>query len=1292
MKKKLLLFVLFISLLSHAQQGNVTINWSDKTVKANVGNVANIPQFDAANMNYREDTKQLYYVLNIPSSSKINENSLQVTNIVYEGITKEQLGNLSVAALPESINAKVSSRHARNNWSAVITLSPIIKDGGGYKKVKSFSYSYSQDAVARGGLTPRNGNIVSNSVLASGEWYRFYVEKSGVYKITRSFLQQLGFNTNVDPRKIKIYGYGGRMVPLLNSTPYPMDLSENAISFIGENDGVFNDSDYILFYAEGVDNWSQENGTHNNLYSDRAYYYVTAQGLDGKRIGNMLQPGGAATQIITDFDEYLYHEQDLVSVARLGRKWHGEAFNVNNEQNFEFTVPDIVPSAASSITVSSAASSITGTSMAVKVNGGAVGTLSFSASDDNNIARDGNGNSGFTAPFNASGGVITVTLTYNNSGVPGSNAWLDYIILRTKRNLRGNGKQFRFRYNDAAGISGVGQYQLTNAAGISQVWDITNINDVVSVPNSGNQSQFTFKAPLGQIRQYIAVDPADYYTPLRESQARVANQNLKGTIFNNSQGQFQDIDYIIVTPSEFKTQADRLANLHRTRSQLNVKVVTLENIYHEFSSGKQDIGGIRNFIKYVYYNASSADKRIKYVNMFGDASFDFKSRTTNNTNIVPVLQAYDPGGSIPNYNKVTTFVSDDFFGLMDDNEGRMLFADGSFEAADIAVGRMLVSSSQQADEMVRKVEEYKNEDSYGRWRNEFLMIADDFDGGSNPPNFTEKLENIYDDLTLNRPFVNVRKVYADAYVQQASAGGNRYPEAKEQIISSINYGALVVNYLGHGGEDGMAAERIFESSDAKELNNRNKYSLFITATCELTRFDNPYRQTAGEFLYWNPAGGAIALITTTRSIFVDAAFNFNEDIVQTLYAIGGSSNEYPSMAEAYRRAKVIQPNSSSFRVVSFIGDPALMLNIPKPKIILTEVNDVPLAEFTGSLEALSHVKMGGRVTDEGGNTLPAYNGELAVTVFDKEVERRTLSNDAPNNEDLKYPFETLGEAIFRGNVTVTNGEFEFGFVVPRDIRIPVAEGRVSFYSKRNNILEDHTGYDSTVKVGGLNENAEVDVTGPTVRLYMNDESFVSGGITNDSPIFLAFLEDEHGINTASGIGHDIIAILDGDETNPYLLNDYYETELDNYKKGSLRFPFRDLAVGLHTLTFKAWDVYNNLVTAEIQFVVVEDEELKLEKVLNYPNPFVSYTEFWFSHNRPFEPLDVQVQIFTVTGKVVKTINQSVSTDGFLCRDIKWDGKDDFGDRIGKGVYIYKLTVRSTTTNKRAEKYEKLVLL
>jgi hypothetical protein len=1290
MKKRLLLILFFCSLLSFGQQqGEVTLEWTANE-KSFVGTTEmTLPKFQKEYMGFDATALKLSYTRVINTEGAANPNSLVISNVVYEALQPAALGSLSQKNIPLAINAKIAPSLARDKWGAVLTFNPIIKEGSSYKRVKSLSYSFELSTSGTAMRSASATNAITNSVLASGSWQRFYVEKSGVYKISKSFLQQIGVNVNVDPRTIKIYGNGGRMAPLLNSIPYPDDLAENAIKFVGEDDGNFGAGDYILFYAEGVDNWNTESETHSNLYANRSYYYVTSGGSNGKRINVQPQPSGAATTTTAVFDEYQYHEKDLVNIARLGRKWHGEEFNIENEKEFEFTIPDIAPGPATVI-VSAASTSKTSTTMTVTANGSPLGSMNFSAPSNNADAQDGR----VTGTFNPSGGAITVKLSYNNNGVPGYNAWLDFIIVKAKRNLTGNGKQFRFRFNDTAGNMGVIQYNLSNASGISEVWDITNIYDVTNMPNDGGQSQFSFKAQMGELRQYITVVPNDYYTPLREGNTRVANQNLKGSIFNNAQGQFQDLDYLIVTPASLTSTAERLAVIHRNMG-LTVKVVALENIYQEFSAGKQDIAAIRNFVKYIYNNASSPDKKIKYLNLFGDASFDYKDRITGNTNIVPTFHGYstDANGR-DNYSVVTTFVSDDFFGYMDPNEGRMSFDDSS-ERLDLAVGRMLVDGRRQADEMIDKIVDYLSPESYGRWRNEYIMITDDIDKTADIP-FTREMESLYGAITENRQFVNIKKVHSDAFVQQASPGGQRYPEAREEIKRAINYGSLVVNYLGHGGEDGLASERLFEKSDAQNLTNRFKYPLFLTATCELTKFDNPFRPTTGEYIYWNPKGGAIAMITTTRAIYTDAAYRLNRDLTSKLYAFDNQlGNQYPTMAEALRLTKITL-SSTSIRCVSFIGDPALKLAIPKPKIILTEINDVPVAQSTDVLQSLSYVKLAGRVTDENDNPLNNYNGELEVTVFDKKMNRSTLGNDGiregTQNILAITNFEVQGETIFRGNASVNNGRFEFGFVVPRDIRIPIGEGRVSFYSKKNNALEDQTGYSTDIRIGGVNQSAAADNTSPTVRLYMNDETFVSGGITNDSPILLAFLEDEHGINTASGIGHDIVGILDGDENNPFIMNDYYETELNDFTKGRLRFPFSNLEKGLHTLTFKAWDVYNNLVTAEIQFVVTGDEVLKLDKVLNYPNPFVSYTEFWFSHNRPFEPLDVQVQILTVTGKVVKTINQSVITDGFLCRDIKWDGRDDFGDKIGKGVYIYKLTVRSASSNKTAEKYEKLVLL
>ena len=1265
-------FIFHTLFLLGQEQQNVTIPWVEKR-ELSFGNFSfNVPQFSSESFNFDSYKKTVTYNLRVNLTNLVNENALQITNLVYEPMQTTELGDLAINEIPSVLKYTFRSSIARDKYYGLITVSPIIKEGGSYKKLKSFSYSINQTS-SRSTLLSNNIAPITNSVLSSGNWYRFYVQKSGVYKISKSFLQGLGLATNIDPRKIKIFGNGGRMVPLSNATSYPMDLTENAIQFVGEGDGVFDNQDYILFYAEGVDNWSDENRTNINLYSDKSYYYVTAQGENGKRIGDMLQPSGNATTTITTFDDYQFHEVDNYNIVKLGRVWFGEQFGVEDSQEFDFSFPNIATASPIQVNIHGAAVSSIGTSFKIESGSQLVGNLSFAGIPTSSSAEAIEGYLNGTTPAAEN---VTIKITYENNGVPSSKGYLDYINLTAKRNLQGYNKQFRFQYNLASTLPNVGEYQITNAASIKQVWDITDIYNVTKTENA-DQSNFLFKANLGEVRNYIAVDNNDYFSPLKESQPKVTNQNLKGTIFNNAQNQFVDVDYLIITPKFLNFQAEKLAAFHRSYSHLNVKVVNLETIYPEFSSGKQDVAAIRNFVKYVYFNASSPDKKVKYVNLFGDASYDFKDRIQNNTNIVPIyhaLNSYSAGE--------TSFCSDDFFGLMDENEGNVI---NNFGGIDIAVGRMIVSSSNQADEMVNKVIEYHDLKSYGSWRNNYVSIADDSDVTSDAQ-LQQRQNQLTDELAAEKPFINVKKILLDSYQQETSSGGNRYPKAREEIFSSFEKGALVFNYLGHGGEDGLSGERIWEKSDGQNLANRYRYPLFITITCDFSRFDNPFRPTAGEYTYWNPKGGAISMITTIRSISQSTAQDFNDNILQYLFSYG--SNQYNSIAESLRIAKNISPSSSS-NVVFYIGDPALMLAIPRPRIVLTKVNDVAITQPIDDLQSLAYVKLTGEVQDENGAPLTSYNGDLSVNIFDKSINRSTLNNDG-NSPVMN--FNILGETIFRGNASVTAGNFEFGFVVPRDIRIPVDNGRISFYAKRNQIRLDKTGYNTDIKIGGINTNAVADNIGPTVKLFMNDETFVNGGITNDSPFLLAILEDEHGINTASGIGHDIVGILDGDETKPYIMNDYYETELNDYTKGRVRFPYRNLAVGLHTITFKAWDVYNNPITAEIQFVVVGDDKIELSHVLNYPNPFVSYTEFWFSHNRPFEPLDVQVQVMTITGKIVWTKNQTVTTDGFLSREITWDGKDDFGDRIGKGVYIYKLTVKSTLTNKKTEKIEKLVIL
>ncbi|GAA4280790.1 type IX secretion system sortase PorU [Gaetbulibacter aestuarii] len=1294
MKKVLGYILLMISVAGFAQQKTFNLNW-DGDYKISDGNETMVlPAFDPAYFNF--DTENgLNFIAQWETSQIVNEASLQISNVIYANLSSTELKDLDPKKIPSTLKTSLKNATARGKRFVILQMSPIIKSSSGsFQKVVSFQVSYGFGSNLGKISTQNKFSLqkgVSSSVLSSGLWYKFYIDSTGVYKLSKDFIRALGVSVDgLDPRTVKIYGNGGAMIPYTNQTPYPIDVQENAIEFVGESDGVFNDDDYILFFADGPKQFNSESNTHINCYTDKTYYYLNISPGNGKRIQAAIQPQGTVDMAISTFDDYQFYEEDNFNIANLGRRWFADRFDIENLKTLTFNLPNLVTTEPVHIKVLAAAASASQSTMDVRVNSANVASITLPKAPTFNLASDGF----YDGDINVSGSVLNVALEYNNQGNPSAKGYLDYVSIEAVRGLTFNDKQFLFQKKDAALNSGIASYTLSNASNVSEVWDVTDKYNVTAIKNTDANNSFTFNANLGTLRKYQVVTSLDFYQPQMDSDPTLTNQDLKGTIFNDSQGQFQDIDYVIITPVALLSQAERLAAIHKQQSNLNVKVVTLDLIYNEFSTGNPDIGAIRNFIKYVYDNPSTTQNRVKYVCLFGDGSFDYKDRIPNNTNIVPSWYSYN------SFSETNSFVSDDFYGMMDPQEGTMVASD----KLDIAVGRILADSPQRAQELVDKIATYYEKKSFGSWRNNYVVVSDDVDQDWEGI-IEETSEAIANEVVQNKPFINIIKIYADAYKQETSAGGERYPQVNTALVNAIDTGALIFNYFGHGGEDALAQERIFLKPDIENLRNFNKLHCFVTVTCEFTKFDNPYRETAGELIYWNKQAGSIGLITTTRQVFVTFGINFNKILGQYLFSYSTNDTfgdyEYPTMAEALRLAKnnIGGPNLEQKRLVFFIGDPAMTLAFPKPRVRLTSINDVPVGQATDTLKALSYVKLAGEVTDISGNLLTNYNGVLSTTIFDKNIQRQTLANDGTRNNGVlvKMDFETLGEIIFRGQASVKNGQFAFDFVVPKDIGIPVGFGKVSFYSENDAALEDQTGASvNTVKIGGLNENAVNDNTGPIINLFMNDESFVSGGITNESPTLLAKLSDENGINTASGVGHDIVAILDGDETNPFILNDYYQTEVDDYTKGLVTFPFRDLAPGLHTLTLKAWDVFNNSSIQEIQFIVYDkDQSLVLENVLNYPNPFVNYTEFWFNHNSS-APLDVSIQIFTVSGKLVRTLQGQTTgagvTTSTLSRDIIWDGRDDFGDKLGKGVYIYKLTVYSSVLDKRAEKIEKLVIL
>ena len=1117
-------------------------------------------------------------------------------------------------------------------------------------------------------FTTKGHAQTSNSVLSKGDWYKFAVDTTGVFKLDASLLQKMGINTTtLHPKSIRIFGNGGAMLPQKNEHLRTDDLQENALFVSGEEDGVFNDDDYILFYAKGAHDWivNPVAGTANhrqNIYSEKAYYFLTVTEGVGKRISEAAPIALSPTKTLTTFDDYVFYEKETRNLFAVGTQWFGEDFAIENTQSFTIDFKNAVPNTPISVKVRGAAISSLPSSMEVSVN--AQNSYAIHFPRVNTGALTLGYASHKTETINNSTEKIAISISYNNGGNPAAKAYLDYIEVLGKKQLVAGENQFSFRSFEANNTLATVAYEIKNASAIFQVWEVSENGTPKKITNQSSGTDFSFKAMGGSLKEYVVLSSSDFYTPIVENNSQIQNQNLHA---------IKDINYLVITNQELSGQANRLATYHQNNSGITSQVIQLSDIYNEFGSGSPDITAIRDFIKHVYARNSSAEKKLRYVCFFGDGSYDYKDRLLNNNNVVPVFESFE------SFNLATSYVTDDYFVMLDTAEGSMLPTD----TVDVATGRIPVSTVQQATAVVDKILSYYTTDSFGDWRNTITLLADDIDA-TGEETLQKGLERIADSIKKSKPVFNVNKIYADAFKQETSSGGERYPQVNTAITNAIEKGTLLFDYFGHGGEDGFASERILEVPQIQSFHNPKTLPLFITVTCEFSRFDNPLRTTAGELIFWNKNGGAASLITTTREVFISTGQLFNERLINVLLEF---NDEDLSIAESLMKTKNGFSSSQKF-FIYYLGDPAMKLAIPTPNIRITKMNGIAVSKSLDTLKALSKVRFEGVVTDKNNEPLTDFNGVLSTTVFDKPIDKTTLDNDGFG---IKMTFDSRESKLFRGKSTVENGVFVFDFIVPKDIKISYGKGKLSMYAE--NAVFDKSGANFEVVVGGINTNAASDVVGPEIKLFLNDASFIDGGNTNASPNLIVALSDISGINTSiTSVDHDIVAILDGDQANPIVLNDYYETELNDFTKGKVMYQLRDLSVGLHTLKIKAWDTYNNSSAATLNFLVVSDSNLVLDHVLNYPNPFVNYTEFWFSHNKPNEPLEVQVQIFTISGKLVKTIRKTEQTTGNLSRSISWDGLDDFGNKIGKGVYIYTLKVTATTSNLTSKKYEKLVIL
>jgi hypothetical protein len=1271
LRNALLILFNLIVLTGLGQTLKLTPKWSGVS-----SDIAGSPAIYCTNCNYENG--------NYPFIQRTIEGIAQfsISSSYYSKCSDEENKLLEKANLNFSqVLLKESAVSNKSNYT-ILKINPFRRNiQGGYEKLDSITIQIQKNL---GRITNYSTATASNSILSSGNWAKIATYDNGIYRIDYDFIKQSGLLVgDININDLKLYGNGGGMLPLSNNEFRWDDLQENAIQVYDvDNNGIFNNGDYFIFYGSSQNTWkwivNDKKYIHTkNLFSDSTYYFITINNNGiGKRIQDIPSLTGIpATRIVDQFIDCAFHEKDEFNFIKSGRNWYGDAFDVDLNQNFDFNFPNIQPGPVkftSAVISRTSTNTFSSSKFSINFNGSSILSQTISNVGTNYTDDFARGNTSTSTFFSGSD---NISLNYNYAPYNSSSTgWINYIELNAIRKLKHIGSEMLFRDVDTLNPNAISQYLISNLSGSEKIWNISDVTNVSNQIYDFNNSIGTFhsNSQINEVKQYYIFNN-NFKSPT--FCGIVKNQNLHG---------LPQSDFLIITHPNFLSEAERLANFRRTHDGMKVAVATTEEIFNEFGSGSQDVAAIRDFIKMFYDRSVSLGTPPKYVLLFGDGSYDPKSRIGGNTNYITTFQSEN------SISLIASYTSDDFFGMLDANEGTLTGA----ELIDVGIGRIPVRDITDARLMIDKIITYEtpgsttsavscasnNSSRFGDWRNVLCFVADDQDRNLH----FRQSERIATTVSNNNPVYNIDKIVSDAYEQQSTPGGQRYPEVNEAINKRIEKGAFLINYTGHGGELGWSAESILNIDMINSWTNINSMPAFITATCEFSRFDDPKRTSAGELILLNNKGGGICLFTTVRLAFALDNEVINADLLK--YMFTPINGEMPRIGDIQRLAKIENPGN---RNVTLLGDPSIQLAYPALKIITDEITQDGLISDT--IKALSKITIKGKVVDQNNSVQSNFNGTVYTTIYDKKSMIYNLVNDA-NGNDVSLPdsFLLRKNIIYRGKSSVTNGVFNCSFIVPKDINYQFGVGRLSYYAQDETI--DGNGFDESITIGGISANGLNDQDGPRINLYLNDDNFTSGGMTSESPIIYAKLSDSSGINTVgNGIGHDITAVLDNNQQSVLVLNDYYESELNSYQKGIVKYKLSDLSEGPHTLTLKAWDINGNSSLSATEFTVSNSSTLSIDHLLNYPNPFSTSTSFYFEHNKPCTGMTIQVQIFTVSGKLIRTLSNYQICDGYRNNPLTWDGKDEFGDKIGQGAYIYRLKIR-TADGETAEKIEKLVIL
>jgi len=1114
-------------------------------------------------------------------------------------------------------------------------------------------------------------NFVQASVLSTGKWYRIAVKEEGIYRISYSTLRQVGLDYPGNPR---IYGNNFGQLSYYNSDPKPDDLKEISVQLITGTDGIFNEGDYLLFYAQGTHRWKYDNvagryffSRHN--YSDSAYYFITSTPEKGKLITTACSVTAPAGYNSFSYDALFIHEIESANLLKSGREWFQPVSALNGIT--------IQPGFNGIITQE-------GIRYRYRVLGRSSVPVMFRLYEGNTPQSSvmvPEVNLFSTTGTYARESTVTGTLTpssqnpsfeirFYNNGEQSALGWLDFVELQGRASTVFTGKILIFSDSKSVASGRVTEFSVKTTAASLNIWDVTNPFNPEIIPFEKAGEYIRFRVNTDSLRKFVVFTSEMALTPSVRG-IPVPNQNLHGSA---------PADMIIVTHPLFYNYALKLAEFHKNNSGLVSLVVTPEEIYNEFSGGVPDIVAIRNFLRMKFLKQSGTSRPLKYLLLFGDGSYDNKKLPPLNPNFIPTYQSQNSTVV------VSSFVSDDFYGLLEDGEGE---AEGT---EDIGIGRFPVSDTVQASALLSKVIKYLDPSSGGEWKNIIAITADDEDGNTHM-NDAEGLCNV---IQTKYPEFNIEKIYLDAFRQITSVNGQSYPDVEKAINDRINAGCIIFNYVGHGNEIGLAHERVIRTQNINSWKNGSKLPLFITATCEFGRFDdaelNPFtgeltpKSSAGEMVLLNSEGGGIALMTTTRIVYSAPNYTLNKNILDYAFS-RNQDGEALRLGDIIRLAKISSGNGMNKRSFTLLGDPAVTLAYPSHgKVVTDSINGIHVSLFSDTVKALSPVTVSGHIEDNHGKPANDFNGMISLLVFDKNIKIKTLANDG--GQPLEFYMQN--SVIFSGKAQVSQGRFRFSFIIPRDINYSFGTGKLSYYA-RNESTDINGVYNSFI-IGGFSNLPVTDTLGPQIKLFLNDTLFRSGDVTDNNPVLFAIVSDNSGINTTgAGIGHDITAWFDDERNSAMILNSFYETDINNHRKGTIRYPLNNLTDGNHSLTLRAWDNYNNSSTATIRFTVKTEKGFVISNLINYPNPFTDYTYISAGHNRPDETMDVTVEIFDMSGRKVKVIKENLISTGYRLPPLLWDGTTEGGKKAARGLYSYVITVK-TGSGESAKSSGRMIIL